>query len=139
MKNTLTIVLLSVIILASGCSTWHKSGSNVLQGTWQGYQIGQPKEAVYRIVISGNNLDFRGASSNDWCKGTFTLREGTSPKQIVGVMSECDDPQYVGKTVHAIYRIDADTLTLAGSAPGNPEAPISFEAGGCRKLVLKKQ
>jgi len=78
-------------------------------------------------------------ATNDWCKGTFTLREDANPKQLIGVFSECDDPQYVGKTLLAIYRIEANTLTLAGSAPGSAEAPASFEADGCRKLVLRKQ
>lgn len=133
------VFLPGAALLVCGCSTLQVSDSNLLQGTWKGYEMGRPAEAPCRVIISGNTLEFRGASSNDWCKGTFTLRPDTNPKQLVGVMRECDDPQYVGKTVHAIYRIDADTLILAGNAPGNPEAPASFEASGCRKLVLKRQ
>jgi len=139
MTNKLMVTLFAAGLLASGCATVQKSDSNVLQGTWKGYEVGRATDGTCRLVISGNTLDYRGASANDWCKGTFTLREDTTPKQLVGVMSECDDPQYVGKTVHAIYRIDADTLTLAGSEPGSAEVPAGFDASGCRKLVLKKQ
>ena len=138
MKSTMTIVLLGALLLEASCSTLHKSDSNALQGKWEGYEIGRPTQNTCRVVISGNTLEFWRAT-NDWCKGTFTLRQDTNPKQLIGVMSECDDPQYVGKTLLAIYRIEANTLTLAGSAPGSVEAPASFEADGCRKLVLKKQ
>ncbi len=138
MKNTMTIVLLGALCLGAGCSTLHKSDSDLLQGTWNGHEICRSPEAPCRVIISGNTLEFRGASANDWCKGTFTLRADTNPKQLVGVMSECGNPRYVGQTVHAIYKLEGNTLTLAGNAPGNPDAPASFEAGGSRTLVLKK-
>jgi uncharacterized protein (TIGR03067 family) len=89
-------------------------------------------------MISGNALEFRGADTNDWSKGTFALREDTNPKQLIGTITECADPKYAGKTVYAIYRVEVGTLTLTGNEPGNPEVPPSFDAPGSRKFVLKK-
>jgi len=117
----------------------HKSDSSALQGTWKGQEAIGGAEGSCSLVISGYALEYHGADVNDWCKGTFMLREDTNPKQLVGVISECPDPQYVGKAVCSIYKIEAGTLTIAGNHPGNPEVPASFDAPGARKLVLKNE
>ena len=139
MKNSLIAMLLGMTAFVSGCSILHHSDTHALQGTWRGYELGRPTNATYKVSFSGNTLDYRGASPSDWCKGTFTLREDTHPKQLIGVMTECVDTQFVGKAVHAIYKIEQDTLTLSGKAPGNAEAPTDFGADYSRTLVLKKQ
>jgi uncharacterized protein (TIGR03067 family) len=131
-------IAVAVVVAALGCSTVHKSDTSVLQGTWKGQETGRPAEGTCYLIISGNTLEFRGADSNEWYKGTFTLRESANPKQLVGVISECPAPQYVGKTVYGIYRIEEGTLTLTGNEPGNPELPNRFEAPGSRTFVLKK-
>jgi uncharacterized protein (TIGR03067 family) len=138
MKHLLLVTLSGAAILASGCSTLHKSDSVTLQGTWQGQEIGRPMEGTCRLVISGNALEFRGADTNEWYKGTFALREDTNPRQLIGKMTDCPADEYIGKTVYAIYRIEAGTLTLTGNEPGNPEVPSSFDAPGSRKFVLRK-
>ena len=89
-------------------------------------------------MVSGNTLEFRGADTNEWYKGTFTLRKDQDPKQLVGLITDCPAPKYVGKTVYAIYRIETGTLTLTGNEPGNPDVPKNFDAPGSRKFVLKK-
>lgn len=131
-------LVLAVLLGAGGCSTLPKSDSAALQGTWQGHEIGGGTEGLSRVIISGNALEFRGADANDWCKGTFTLREDTNPKQLIGVIRDGPDPQDFGRTIRAIYRIEAGTLTLAGNAPDSPEGPASFDAPGCRKFVLTR-
>jgi uncharacterized protein (TIGR03067 family) len=139
MKNTLIIIALcGATLLGSGCSTPHKSDSATLQGTWTGQEIGRRTDGTCSLMIAGNKLEFRGADPREWYKGTFTLREDTNPKQLVGAIAECPAPEYVGKTVYAIYRIEAGTLTLTGNEPGNPEVPSSFEAAGYRTFTLKK-
>ena len=82
-------------------------------------------------------MEFRGADDNDWCKGTFSLREDTNPKRLTGVITEAPDAQFVGKTANAIYKIENGTLTIAGNQPGNLDAPASFDAPGARLLFLK--
>jgi hypothetical protein len=82
-------------------------------------------------------MEFHGTDANDWLKGTFTLREGTSPKQFVGLISECGEPKYVGKNCYAIYKIEDGTLTVAGYEPGVLNFPPSFDAPDARQIVFK--
>src|SRR5437016_142271 len=89
-----------------------KSDSETLQGTWKGQELGGNTEGTYYLIVAGKNFEFRGADTNEWYKGTFTLREDTQPKQLLGSVTECCVPQYVGKTSHAIYRIEGNKLTL---------------------------
>ena len=133
-----SLVSIAVLLWASGCSTLHKSDSATLQGTWQGTEIGGKTEGACYIAFSGNNVDYRGADTNDWCKGTFTLREDTDPKQIVCVTTACSYPPDIGQTIHAIYRIEAGTLKVTGNAPGNPDVPSGFEAPGARQFEFRK-
>ena len=114
------------------------SDSVTFQGTWNGREMGRQTEGACYFMMSGNALEFQGVNTNEWYKGTFVLREDTNPKQLVGTITECPDPKFVGKAVYAIYRIEEGTLTLTGNAPGNPEPPSSFDAPGSRKFVFKK-
>src|SRR5882724_8893804 len=136
MKNILLAILL--LTVASGCSTLHKSDTAALQGTWTGYHQGHESEGTSSIIFSRNTLDFHGPETENWCKGIFTLREETNPKQLVGTILECPDPRAVGQTVHSIYRIEGGQLTIAGNPPGNPDVPAGFDAPEVQTLVLKK-
>ena len=141
MKRTAGILsLLSIALLlgASGCSTLRKSDSATLQGTWKGQEVGITSEGESSIVISGNHLEFHGANPNEWYKGTFTLREDVSPKQLIYSVTDCPAPQYNGKTGYALYRIEAGSLTIAGNEPGSPDPPARFDAPDTRRFVLKK-
>ena len=127
-----------VALCVTGCTTLNTSDSAALQGDWQGQEVGSRQPGMSRLTILGNALEFRGADPNEWYRATFILREDASPKQLVGLITECPAPDYVGKTVYAIYRLDGETLTLTGNRPGDPEVPISFETPGARKFVLHK-
>jgi uncharacterized protein (TIGR03067 family) len=138
MKTKLILIALGgATMLGVGCSTLQKSDSTALQGTWKGQETGR-SDGMCSLTISGNKLEFRGADPREWYKGTFTLREDTNPKQLVGAIGDCPAPEYVGKTVYAIYRIEAGTLTLTGNEPGDPQVPANFEARGARTFTLKK-
>jgi uncharacterized protein (TIGR03067 family) len=147
-----------VLAVAAGCAAPHKSDSSnlqspppesatgqatsdaaALQGTWKGQAVGANPEASVSLVLSGANLEFHGESSNDWCKGTFSLREDTHPKQLIGVITDAPDPQVVGKEVNAIYKLEDGVLTIAGNAPGTPTPPAAFDAPDARQLVLKAE
>jgi uncharacterized protein (TIGR03067 family) len=138
-KNALMTVLCGAAILASACSTLRKSDSATLQGTWSGREIGATPETPRQLVFSGKQFDYRGASPDDWGKGTFTLREDTRPKQLLVTLTACGPAQYAGKTCCMIYKIEDGMLTAAASEPGNPAAPPSFEAPGARHMVFKKE
>src|SRR5690349_17935506 len=130
LKSTLAFGLVSILVAASGCSKSQNSDSAVLQGTWKGNEIRSNAKGSASLVLSGANLEFRGADTNEWYKATFTLREDTNPKQLVAVITECPAPQYVGKTANAIYRVENGTLTITGNEPGNPVMPATFDAPG---------
>jgi uncharacterized protein (TIGR03067 family) len=139
MKNTLMTVLCGAAILTSGCSILHKSDLATLQGTWQGRVISEKAESPCSFVMSGSGFEFRDASADIWYKGTFSLREDTTPKQYIAVISACPISRYVGKTCRAIYRIEDGTLTLTGYEPGNPSVPSAFDAPDAARLELKRK
>lgn len=134
-KLSMTILLLALW----GCSTLHKSDLRALQGTWTGHEPGVTPEAPRQIVFKGDRLEYRGAVSNDWGNGTFTLREELQPKQLVVVVTDCGIPQYLGKTSCLIYKIEKGTLTIAVTEPGNTVAPANFETENARHMEFTKK
>ncbi|MGA3163081.1 MAG: hypothetical protein ABSD77_02625 [Verrucomicrobiota bacterium] len=137
-KVILSFVSIAVLFWVVGCYTLHKSDLATLQGTWKGHEIAGNTEGSRYLIISGNAIEFQGVNSDDWCKGTFTIREDTNPRQIVGTVTECHMHKYVGKTAYAIYRLEGDTLTVTGYEPGTPNVPSDFDAPGARHFVLKR-
>ena len=135
----LTLVSLAMLLAAAGCSTMHPSDSATLQGKWDGREIGATPETPRTLVFSGNQFDYHGADTDDWGKGTFTLRADTQPKQLLVTLTECGMAQYVGKTACMIYKIEDGTLTAAANEPGNPTAPSSFTTPGARHMEFKKE
>jgi uncharacterized protein (TIGR03067 family) len=110
---------------------------NALQGTWSGQEIGASGPATMSIFRDA--LAFRGADPAEWYKGNFTLRVDTFPKQLYIVITDCSEPQFIGKTAHAIYKLEGDTFTVTGNEPGERSFPASFDAATSREFVLKKK
>jgi uncharacterized protein (TIGR03067 family) len=129
-------VLCGAGILAAGCSKPSQSDTLTLQGTWAGQEVGSKIPGSSSLVLTGNNMEFFGADTNEWYKATFTLHNDTTPKQMVVQITDCPAPQYVGKTANAIYKIEDGKLTLTGNEPGNPAMPASFDSPGARELVF---
>jgi uncharacterized protein (TIGR03067 family) len=140
-KRTAGILSFSIAVLlgASGCSTLHKSDLATLQGTWKGQEIGVNTEGECCLVVSGTTLAFVGVNTNEWYKGTFTLREDINPKKLAASITECCVPKYDGKTSYGLYRIEDGTLTLTANEPGSPAAPSGFDAPDARHFVLRKK
>ena len=136
-KMILGSVLFAALLGASAWSAAVKSDSDTLQGTWKGREIGAQPDGPCYLTVSGKNLEFHGVDTNEWYKGTFTLREDAHPKQLIAKITGCPAPEYVGQTGYAIYKIEDGTLTLSGNEPGKPEAPASFDAPGARQFVFK--
>jgi uncharacterized protein (TIGR03067 family) len=136
MKNILMTLFCSVGILAVGCAKSPQSDALALQGKWAGQEVGSQIPGASSLVIDGTNLEFVGADTNEWYKATFTLRDDTTPKQLVAVITDCPAPQYIGKTANAIYKIEDGKFTLTGNEPGNPAVPGSFDAPHARELVF---
>jgi uncharacterized protein (TIGR03067 family) len=136
MKNILMTIFCSVGILAAAASTSPQPDVQALQGKWTGQEVGSPIPGASSLVIDGTKLKFVGADPSEWYKATFTLRDDTTPKQFVAVITDCPAPQYVGKTANAIYKIEDGKFTLTGNEPGNPAVPGSFDAPHARELVF---
>ena len=146
-----TAVAASVVaLLAAGISIMVRNGDSrhsmvanaqadatVLQGTWTG-QENNGAAGSSTLTIVGSNLEFRGANPNEWYKATFSLREDTTPKQLITVVTDCPAPQYRGKTSYGIYQIQGGTLTLVAHEPGKPAPPTSFNACDSRKFAFTK-
>jgi uncharacterized protein (TIGR03067 family) len=138
-KVVLGLVSVAVLLGAWGCSTLRKSDTATFQGTWKGKEIGGKTEGVCYFVFSGTNAEFRGADTNEWCKGTFSLREDAHPKQMVCQVTGCSYAPAVGQSIYAIYQIEAGALKITGNEPGNPDVPTSFDASGARRFEMRKE
>jgi uncharacterized protein (TIGR03067 family) len=136
---------MAIVFAAVGCSKKDtaepavKSDLATIQKSWNGQERGRALGQTNMLVLSGNNLEFHGANPQEWYKGTFTLHEDTTPKQMIVVITDCPAPQYIGKTANAIYRIENGTLTIAGNEPGNPAMPATFDAPGTRLVTFTAQ
>jgi uncharacterized protein (TIGR03067 family) len=109
-----------------------------LQGKWQGKEVGSDSDKPCYFVVSGKTFEFHGSDPREWYKGTFSLREDTTPKQLVGLVTECPAPRYIGKASMAIYRLGSGKLTLAAFRPGTPDAPADFTAPEARCFEFSK-
>lgn len=140
MKGTagiLALVSIAVLLGAAGCSTLPKSDSAALQGTWKGQENGPGAEGECSLVISGKHVEFR--CGDEWYKGLFSLRENVNPKQVVFSITQWSAPEYPGKTVCALYRLENGTLRVAANEPDSPGAPASFDDPDTHAFVLSKK
>jgi uncharacterized protein (TIGR03067 family) len=148
MKKIVLIPIFVAALFAAGCSTSSKSNSaaavpapskilpTALEGAWHGNEVTPGQQGPASLTFSGKTLEFHGADANDWCKGTFILRENTDPKQLVGTITECPSADAVGKNVCAIYKIENGSLRVTGNAPGGSNIPAAFDTAGSRQFVL---
>jgi len=144
MKRTmgiLSLIFITALLVASGrpAEDKDKSDSDMLQGTWKGHELAGDTNGVVTMIITGKKFEFRGSDTNEWYKGTFTLKEDAKPRQMILVIDACASPEYVGKTSQAIYEFKEGTLTIAGNEPGNPNVPAGFDAPDARKVAFKKE
>ncbi|HKW30413.1 MAG TPA: TIGR03067 domain-containing protein [Verrucomicrobiae bacterium] len=128
----LAVLLLSVAV---GCSR-QKTVKTSLEGQWAGHEA-SPPNAECKATIAGNQLEFRGAQSNDWCRGVFVLDEKTQPRQMDLAIQE--SPQNVGVTALAIYEQQGNDLKIAVAPPGDPQRPVDFISGPSTRVVILKR
>lgn len=104
-----------------------------LQGYWEGEGAG----GKCSIKIDGNSLLYRAGTN--WHQTTFTLPAGTEPQQLHATIKDSWPPakESVGTVVHAIIKLEGETLTLV-SFDMSKDPPKDFEEEGTSKYVVKK-
>jgi uncharacterized protein (TIGR03067 family) len=139
MKKSILAVLFAAAIVASAFSTLHASDLTALQGAWKG-QVKSNPDHPCSFLVSKSNFEFHDeADTNVWYKGTFSLRQDTTPGQFIAVITDCPFPQYVGKTSKAIYRLHDGKLSITGNEPGNPSPPPAFDSPGAVRMEVGKK
>jgi uncharacterized protein (TIGR03067 family) len=114
-----------LLVGIAGCSKKAAEKTGV-EGNWTGFDMARPAE-VCKVMISGNQLEYRGAQSNDWCTGTFVLDETAEPKTMDLTIQ---GPQEIaGRTMLLIYEQQGDEMKVAGAQPGAPVRPVDFSLG----------
>ena len=98
--------------------------------------VGHEKDGKITITITSNALHFH-RDTNFWWKTTMTLPAGTNPKQLHATITDSAGKDSIGTVVVAIFKVEAETLTLA-TGNGDGEAPKGFEATGLNRYELRK-
>ena len=89
--------------------------------------MGQETAGKVTITIKGNSLDYERLNSTQWFKTTFTLPPGTYPPQLHATIKDCPEPcDDIGRVVFAIFKIEAETMTLVGIQAPSAEPPKTF-------------
>src|SRR5215212_7444752 len=102
------LALSLAVLFAAGQSVTTQDGElKRLQGYWEGEGAG----GICSITITGDSLHYRAGKS--WFKTTFTLPEGTEPRQLRATIKDTTPTNSIGTVVTAIYKIEDGTLTLS--------------------------
>lgn len=125
--RNLTVCTLAILLTAGmvGCGK-PKSEKSSIQGHWTGFDLTRPAEQC-SVTITGNQLEYRGARTNDWCRGTFVLNGSAQPVQMDLIVQE--PPPIAGKTMLLIQDLKGDEMKVAGAEPGVPLRPGNFSPG----------
>jgi uncharacterized protein (TIGR03067 family) len=148
MQHSFTILLVTVLLLSSGCSRSSRastdssgqSASSIaddqqsLQGTWKMKNAmlnGQPMMDDVRWVFDGDSLTIvLGGNYAAGVHSHYQLGTGDSPNTIL--IKAFDNPLanqgYYGGTYTGIYKISGDKLRVCYDMTGR-QYPKSFDAG----------
>lgn len=126
--NPVNLSLVAGLLLASlvGCSK-PKPQTAAWDGRWTGFELSNPAGKC-AVTIGGTQLEYRGARSDDWCRGTFVLNETVKPAQMDLAIQE--SPGAAGKMMFLICELNGDEMKVSGSQPGTPQRPVDFSGGG---------
>ncbi len=135
------IASVCVVILFTACEESTTGPSVItderLVGTWIGEEVGG--SSGWTGTFTETALTNESPSGNENYTATYTIYD-TDPRRMDCLITDCNYPEYIGKTAHAIYKIVGDTLVMAGNEPGNASIPSAFTSSGNTRLYkLVKQ
>ena len=97
-----------------------------LEGTWIGYQAGGPNRD-WTLTIEHNQFELVCKDLNMWFRGNLKLNNNCSRHKMDLIISASAARINKGTTSLGIYEIEADTLVIVASEPGNFQRPFSFD------------
>jgi len=103
-----------LLLVASGCG---QSSKPSIQGHWSGFNAKRPNYAC-TVNIAGNELEYHGADSNDWARGSFVLHEDAQPKEMELTVREPSKSS--NQVIYAIYQVSGGEMTVAISSSSRP-------------------
>jgi hypothetical protein len=121
--------LLTIALLLPGCAerNLQQEMRSELQGTWIGQQVG--KKGDWIIKFSEKKIHVATPVPGLEYNGVYVMVEGGPYPAFDFIIS--DMPQLLshlnGEVSRAIYKIEDNTMTLAGNPPGVVEQPSSFQ------------
>jgi uncharacterized protein (TIGR03067 family) len=119
----LTILLLAAIAGCGKSKTEKAAEKTGMEGRWTGFDMTRPAEAC-KVTITGNQLEYRGAQTNDWCIGSFVLNDSAQLRQMDLTIQ--GPPEIAGRKMLFIYDLQGDEMKVAGVEPGSPLRPATF-------------
>jgi len=132
-----------VTVIGCDGSVWESAaisaGQTDLAGIWVGYEQSRTGELSITFTYSGR-FEIKGPDG-EWHHGRYACDGRPNPKILNLYIKESSNPNFIGKTILMIYKIDSSTLTCASSTPGVNTRPGSFtpETGTGILVVTKQQ
>jgi hypothetical protein len=117
MTRPTTLVLATLVLLLPGAAVRAEAATaevRHLQGNWEGVLVGRESAGKITITFSGHSLHFQGLRADQWYDATFTLPEGTDPRQLRATITGGERVKDIGTVIGAIFKIENGTLSLAG-------------------------
>lgn len=124
MTRPMTLVLAAFVPLLPGATAELRP----LEGTWEGAHVGQESAGTITITFSGSSLHYEGLRADQRYDATFTLREGTRPRQLRATITRGGMANDIGRVIGAVFKIENGTLSLAGLEDDAPSTLADSEA-----------
>jgi uncharacterized protein (TIGR03067 family) len=112
------LFMLNMLLVA--CSTPAE-----LEGTWIGYEMGDPHRD-WTLSIQRNQFTLVREDSGMWYTGHLELNNNCVLNKMDLEISDMPFQMYIGKTWLGIYQVEEDVLTLVAGEPGDDVRPWSF-------------
>jgi uncharacterized protein (TIGR03067 family) len=123
-----TCAFLSTLLLASGIAIGGDAKDDMakLKGTW--VHEGDGKKHELKFTKGKFEITFSSSDKKGHVKGTIKIDPSQKPKHMDLTITDVDGvpDDFKGKTSHAIYDIDGDTLKWCANKPGDDGRAAAF-------------